>query len=309
MGSERMEILLAACNGEAYLRAQIDSILSQQDPRWHLTVSDDGSRDGTVRILDGYARRFPERISRVEAGRTFGCARDHFFFLMQQCDADYIMFSDQDDVFYPQKVGTMLEAMLAAERSAGKETPVLVFSDQRPTDAQLRPLAPSLMRYQRQSTTDFDYRSLLMQNTVTGGAMAINRALAGMGGRCADPSGVVMHDGWLAAVAARFGRIVYIDEPLSDYRQHAGNSVGAKHVGSAAYVLHELSQLGMLQKKIRCKKRQAQVFLQTYAAQLNEEDAAFLSGFAQERSGPLFYMKNREHLHGFMRRAGMMLLG
>lgn len=309
MGRERMEILLAACNGEAYLRSQIDSILSQQDPRWHLTLSDDGSIDGTAGILDEYARRFPGQIARMEAGRTFGCARDHFFFLMQQCDADYIMFSDQDDVFYPQKVGTMLEAMLAAERVAGKETPVLVFSDQRPTDAQLRPLAPSLMRYQGQSTTDFDYRSLLMQNTVTGGAMAINRALADMGGRCADPSGAIMHDGWLAAVAARFGRIVYLDEPLSDYRQHAGNSVGAKHVGTVAYVLHELLEIRTLQKKIRCKKRQAQVFLQTYRPQLDAKDAEFLSRFARERSGPLFYMKNWKHLHGFMRRAGMMLLG
>ena len=309
MGSERMEILLAACNGEAYLPAQIDSILSQKDTRWHLTLSDDGSRDGTVSILDAYARRFPDRIARLQSGKAFGCARDHFFFLMQQCSADYIMFSDQDDVFYPQKVGTMLEAMLAAERSAGKETPVLVFSDQRPTDEQLRPLAPSLMRYQGQSTTDFDYRSLLMQNTVTGGAMAINRALADMGGRCVDPSGVIMHDGWLAAVAARFGCIVYLDEPLSDYRQHAGNSVGAKDVKSPAYVLHELSEIKTLQKKIRRKKRQAQVFLQTYRSQLGAQDAEFLCGFARERSGLQFYIDNRRHLHGFMRRAGMMLLG
>ena len=165
------------------------------------------------------------------------------------------------------------------------------------------------MRYQGQSTTDFDYRSLLMQNTVTGGAMAINRALADMGGRCVDPSGVIMHDGWLAAVAARFGRIVYLDEPLSDYRQHAGNSVGAKDVKSPAYVLHELSEIKTLQKKIRRKKRQAQVFLQTYRSQLGAQDAEFLCGFARERSGLRFYIDNKRHLHGFMRRAGMMLLG
>ena len=42
----------------------------------------------------------------------------------------------------------------------------------------LKPLAPSLMRYQKQYFETFDYRSILMQNVVTGGAMAINRALA-----------------------------------------------------------------------------------------------------------------------------------
>jgi len=40
----RAEILLATYNGEKYLREQLDSILSQDDDRWHLTVSDDGAR-------------------------------------------------------------------------------------------------------------------------------------------------------------------------------------------------------------------------------------------------------------------------
>ena len=39
-----VEILLAAYNGEAYLKEQIDSILRQTDARWHLTVSDDGGQ-------------------------------------------------------------------------------------------------------------------------------------------------------------------------------------------------------------------------------------------------------------------------
>ncbi|MDO5299617.1 MAG: glycosyltransferase [Clostridia bacterium] len=46
------------------------------------------------------------------------------------------------------------------------------------TDEHLRPIAPSLMHYQKQYFEHFDYRSILMQNVVTGGAMMINRALA-----------------------------------------------------------------------------------------------------------------------------------
>ena len=70
------EILLAAHNGAAYLPAQLESILIQTDPDWHLTVSDDGSTDDTPRIIDEYARRYPERIGRVSMGKTFGNARD-----------------------------------------------------------------------------------------------------------------------------------------------------------------------------------------------------------------------------------------
>ena len=104
-----VEILLASYNGEAYIREQIDSILAQSDKRWHLTVSDDGSTDGTAKIIDEYVARYPERIVRYRSGIRFGNARDHFFHLMKMCDAPYMFFCDQDDVWYPQKIQIMME--------------------------------------------------------------------------------------------------------------------------------------------------------------------------------------------------------
>ena len=166
---------MAVYNGEAYLPAQLDSILAQRDGRWHLTASDDGSTDGSPAILADYARRYPDRIALRTNRRRFGGARDHFFDLMARCDADYMLFSDQDDVWYPDKLGRTLDALLDMEAACGADTPLLVFSDQTPTDAGLRPLADSLMRYQKQYFGRFDYRSILMQNVVTGGAMGVNR--------------------------------------------------------------------------------------------------------------------------------------
>lgn len=305
----KAEILLAAYNGEAYIRAQIDSILAQSDHRWHLTVSDDGSSDGTSRIIDEYVRAYPQQISRYHAPRRFGNARDHFFHLMQQCSAEYMFFCDQDDVWYPDKVKKTLNAMLDAQLRLGGAVPVLVFSDQTPTDAQLKPLAPSLMRYQNQYFGEFDYRSLLMQNVVTGGAMCINRALAQLAAQCADPANTIMHDWWLAVVAARFGTIVYLDESLSDYRQHGTNSVGAKDVRSAAHVVRKLARLGQVRETAMNKKRQAQVLYDTYHAQLGAQDETFLTAFVRPHSGPAFYWKHRGLIHGFFRLAGMMVLG
>lgn len=304
-----VEILLAAYNGEAFVREQIESILAQTDASWHLTVSDDGSQDGTAAILDAYAARYPQKIRRVRAGRRFGCARDHFFWLMRQCDADYIAFSDQDDVFYPHKMETLMRAMRDAQARLGEQTPILVFSDQTVTDARLETIAPSLMRYQKQDVARFDYRGILMQNVVTGGAMMINRALSELADRCAAPSETIMHDWWLAAVAARFGEIVYIDEPLCAYRQHGDNSVGAKDVGSMAYVLRMLGQLRAVRGALVRKKAQARVFRQTYADRLREEDLRFLDGFVRGHSGPAFYLRHRALIHGGFRLAGMMLLG
>lgn len=305
----RVEILMAVCNGAAFLPEQLDSILAQTDDRWHLTVSDDGSRDGSADILGDYARRWPDRIAVHRAGRRFGNARDHFFHLMAWCDAEYMLFCDQDDVWYPDKVKRTRAALLKAARDWGADTPVLVFSDQTPTDAALRPLADSLMRYQKQYFGRFDYRSILMQNVVTGGAMGINRALARLAAPGAGDQAVIMHDWWLAATAARFGRIVYIDAPLGAYRQHEGNAVGAKHVGSAEYVRSRLARLGALREAILDKKAQAAAFEEAYDARLDDGDRAFLEGFSRARSGPAFYFKHMRLLHGAVRRIGFVLLG
>ena len=168
-----VEILLAAYNGERFLRQQLDSLLAQTWVAWHLTVSDDGSTDATPAILDEYAARYPDRIRRVKHEGRFGNARDHFFWLMKECRATHMMFCDQDDVWHPDKVEKTMRALLEAEDEMGGDTPVLVFTDLTPVDEKLRPIASSLMKLQKQYTDVIDYRALLMQNVVTGARRAL----------------------------------------------------------------------------------------------------------------------------------------
>ena len=309
MQSRRIEILMAAYNGAPYIGEQIDSILQQTDTNWHLTISDDGSTDGTDAIIDEYARQYSDCVQRVCSGQRFGGAKAHFFWMTQQCEAEYIAYCDDDDTWKADKLEKLRNAMQDTESRLGSNTPILVFSDQTVTDEKLSVIAPSLMRYQKQYFEHFDYRSILMQNVVTGGAMMINRALAKLALECKDPSQVIMHDWWMAAVAARFGEIVYIDEPLGAYRQHGHNSVGAKNVGSLAHILHKLGHIREISRTLTHKKAQASVFEGTYALMLEEADHVFLGQFARRRSGPVFYLKNRTLVHGFFRLAGMMVLG
>lgn len=309
MNDVKIEILLASFQGARFIREQIDSILHQQDTRWHLTVSDDGSTDGTTDILDAYVQKYPDKISRVRSGQRFGHARDHFFWLIRQCSASYMMTCDQDDVWHPDKVGKTLDALQKAEERHGEHTPILVFSDQTPTDEQLKPLAPSLVRYQNQYVESFDYRSLLIQNVVTGCAMGFNRALVELASRCADSQQVIMHDWWMAVVAARFGQVVYIDQPLSDYRQHGSNSVGAQNVRSLMHKLGKLGKLAELRAITAARKAQAGVFCTTYKEQLNDEDIAFLTPFTRQRSGLAFCIKYRACFHGWSRVLTLAVLG
>lgn len=306
---DKIEVLMAVYNGSAYIREQIDSILNQTYENWHLTISDDGSTDGTDLIADEYAAKYPEQITRVYSGVRFGNARDHFMWLSENCTSRYMLYSDQDDVFNPEKISRLMDAMQNAERQWGRDLPILVFSDQTVVDEKLNVIEPSLMRCQKQAFDSFDYHALLIQNVVTGGAMMVNRPLCSLAVQCRSRERIIMHDWWMAATAARFGKIIYLDEPLSLYRQHGGNSVGAKRVGSAGYIAGMMGNLRGVREMILRKKSQAGVFEETYTALLTAEDRQFLSRMKQSRSGIRFYLKNRGYIHGFFRFMGWVMLG
>ena len=118
-----------------------------------------------------------------------------------------------------------------------------------------------------------------------------------------------MHDWWMAAVAARFGHIVYLDEALGAYRQHESNSVGAKRVDSLGYVARMLRDPQRIRASIGCKKRQAGVFRDTFRERLTDDDRAFLQAFCASRSGARFYLRYRRQIHGMKRLTGFMLWG
>ena len=306
---DKIEVLMAVYNVSAYIREQIDSILNQTYENWHLTISDDGSTDGTDLIADEYAAKYPEQITRVYSGVRFGNARDHFMWLSENCTSRYMLYSDQDDVFNPEKMSRLMDAMQNAERQWGRDLPILVFSDQTVVDEKLNVIEPSLMRCQKQAFDSFDYHALLIQNVVTGGAMMVNRPLCSLAVQCRSRERIIMHDWWMAATAARFGKVIYLDEPLSLYRQHGGNSVGAKRVGSAGYIAGMMGNLRGVREMILRKKSQAGVFEETYTALLTAEDRQFLSRMKQSRSGIRFYLKNRGYIHGFFRFMGWVMLG
>ena len=100
-----VRILVPTYNGGRYLSALLDSLLAQDHPNILITLSDDGSTDDTLCIVEAYAKKDPRRIIHYQRGLRFGCAEKHFMHLLSRyCDTPYIMFCDQDDVWHPDKV-------------------------------------------------------------------------------------------------------------------------------------------------------------------------------------------------------------
>lgn len=220
MPSGSVAILLCTYNGARFLPLQLASYEAQDFADWRLFVSDDGSRDDTVGILEQFrARHGADRVS-IRRGPQNGFVAN---FLSLICDpdikADYCALSDQDDVWDSNKLSRARGFLMKAP--AGE--PVVYCSRTRLIDEQGGALRLSL---QYKKTPHF--RNALTQSLASGNTMvfndAVRRVLMQAGPDVRAPS----HDWWIyLAVTAVGGRVLYDSEPTVSYRMHAGNVIGS----------------------------------------------------------------------------------
>lgn len=293
-----IQILMPTYNGEKYLSQQLDSLLEQDLEDWQLIISDDGSADLSTEIIESYACRYPDKITVHHSGRHFGDAGRHYLYLLGIADADYVMFCDQDDVWCKDKISVTYQKMKEEENG---DMPVLVFTDLTPVDSDLKEISASMMSFQDQDPSRLDYRDLIFSNCVTGSTVMINRPLRDMALACKDDRDIIMHDWWLAIVAARFGRIAYIDKATVLYRQHGSNQIGVRNNNGILHVFKRMADLRGVKEAVRKRKQQARLFLDTYRDSLTAEDIIFLSGLSEEKSGLRFYLRYRRHMHRLFR--------
>ncbi len=271
-------VLLATYNSERYVGALVDSILASTYRDFSLVIRDDASRDGTAALLRGYD---DARVSLTVAGEQSGGAKNNFYRLLLSCENDYIMFADADDFWLPEKIEKTRDEMRRLESRYGKDTPLLVHGDLAVADAELRVIAPSLFAYEKLSPERSSLKNLLVQNNVTGCTVMINRALRAL--VRVQPAHSVMHDWWLALIAAAFGHVGVVREPLILYRQHGGNEVGAYDARDLALAAKKLSRRARIREIYDGMFLQAGCFAATFRERLSDEQYALCADYAAMR--------------------------
>lgn len=216
----KVNIVMSTYNGEKYLADQIKSIQSQTFEDWQLLIRDDGSSDNTPSIIRDMAKK-DDRIHFINDGQNenYGVIKS-FYHLVKYNSADYYFFSDQDDVWLPEKI----EVTLKRAQSETSAKPLLVYTDLKVVNEDLEVLQESMIKSQSHHANT-ELVQELTENTVTGGTMMINKALAD---KWQVYDNLLMHDWYLALLAASLGKLVYIDQATQLYRQHEANVLGAR---------------------------------------------------------------------------------
>ena len=222
--TKRIAILLATYNGEKYLSELLESIEHQSYSDFVCYIHDDGSTDGTGRIIDAYCQHVSDKASRFIslAGPPTGSAKANFMHMLSQVEADYYMFADQDDVWLPDKIEKSLRCL--KENDAW-----CVCTDLCVTDENLNTIAPNMMTWIGRDLSRIHPHQLMIDNVAAGCTMLFTKELRDIAIQLQHVDKILMHDQWVAVIAAMYGKLAVLKESTILYRQHGDNEMGAVH--------------------------------------------------------------------------------
>ena len=205
---------MASYQGERYIARQLTSILCQLSDHDEVIVVDDGSTDGTCSQICALQ---DSRLLLLRNLRNEGVLRA-FETALSHCSGDIIFLSDQDDLWFPEKVATVLEAF------GNDRLLMLVASDAILIDEHENKIGESF--YAQRGKFEGGLWSNLLVGKFHGCTMAfrstlLKKVLPFPPGRFAH------HDTWIGCVNALIGgKTRYIPKPLIAYRRHSTNATG-----------------------------------------------------------------------------------
>jgi glycosyltransferase involved in cell wall biosynthesis len=171
-----------------------------------LIVSDDGSTDSTLQVLDAFHDSRIKVFCGPRTGLTY-----NFENAIKNASGDYLFLSDQDDVWMPEKVSVTMKYLQQYD---------CVVSDNVIVDAEGSVIADSF--YAINKTRPGKYYNLLIKNGYLGCCMAFRRCV--LESALPFPSDAPDHDGWIGNVAAFKYSVRFIPAKLIHYNRHGGNA-------------------------------------------------------------------------------------
>ena len=200
-----ISVCIATYNGERYIKEQLDSILEQLGEEDEVILSDDGSKDKTLEIVEAYQ---DPRI-RIFHNQQHGFV-GNFENAIRQAKGDYIFLSDQDDVWFPNKVSRCVELL---------QDHIVVNHNSMITDGDGKDMGYDFFSIHHSKG---GFWQTIWRNSYSGCCMAFRKEL--LNTALPFPKHIASHDIWLGLIAEKKGRSCFLKEPLVYYRRHGHNA-------------------------------------------------------------------------------------
>lgn len=202
-----ISVCMATYNGEKYIKDQLISILNQLSEEDEIIISDDGSKDSTVEVIESLN---DSRIKFYVNQGTHGFTHN-FENALVHANGDYIFLADQDDIWLENKVAVTMKAL---------ENCDFTISD-------CITVNKNMEITQKSRFKAFQIKPGFIQHMIKsrylGCCMAFKRNILEASLPFPKNDFLVEHDIWVAAVAFLYFKVSLIDQPLIYYRRHDKN--------------------------------------------------------------------------------------
>lgn len=260
---------MATFNGAAYVGEQLASIAAQTVAPCEVIVGDDGSTDGTLEIVEAFARAAPMPVRLIRRPGRLGYA-ENFLQAAGSARGDLIAFSDQDDVWRPTKLERVTACFADPEVMFCVHRARTVGPDLRPT-VRVRPSLGLMLRVGLHSRLFVPHGSRsIFRRELLQWCPPADRPVTMYAW---DDDHLQEHDEWAFFAAHATGRVHYLDDELSLFRRHeAAAGFRDEQLRSGGGPLSQLAPLS--DRQLECFHRSAQARSRYLRARLRDEPHA-----------------------------------
>lgn len=204
---KKITVVLATYNGSKYIDEQINSIVTQDRLPNELIIVDDCSVDETPAILSQYRKKY-DFIKLLKSKKNHGVVKA-FELGLHNATGDIVFLSDQDDVWFPNKISSFL-AKFEDNRIVCVLGNLRVLYDDG---------SPAHDFFSENPSYRFSIFKQLQKNDFIGCNLAIKKSVLNLA--LPFPASIPMHDWWLGVVSLSFGSVAYLDVITMNYRRHS----------------------------------------------------------------------------------------
>lgn len=259
------------------MQQQLDSLFNQTVSNFTLLIRDDGSTDSTLQIIKSYQKKHQNIVLIEDDFGNVGVIQN-FNLLLQQSNAEFILFCDQDDIWKAEKIEKSI-CLMQQSLEMLENKAIFLYTNMKTIDNTSILTSSSFWKKHHLSPKYFTLNRLLIQSIAHGCTIAINKNFKDLIGNI--PIQAQMHDHYMSLVAVCFATVISVEEPLLQLRNHEQN-VSRKQQNffqKTKTAIHNFFDRTAYENQLQAKLNQAEAFYKQYQNQLKPNEKKTIEQF------------------------------